>query len=136
MATRVRSVSAAVVALVGAVEADAHHAYAMFDAAQTRVVEGTVAKLEWQNPHVYVWVYVPSAAGACGFDLYAFENASINVLMRRGWTKTSLLAGDVVAVTYYPLRDGRAGGHFIRASLPDGRILEGAGGPGVREALP
>ncbi len=39
----------------------AHHSYAMFDGTQTQTVDGTVAKLEWTNPHVFVWVYVPNA---------------------------------------------------------------------------
>src|SRR4051794_25782948 len=67
----------------------AHHSYAMFDGTKTLTVSGTVAKLEWANPHVYVWVYVPNAAAASGYDLYAFENGSTGVLARLGWTKST-----------------------------------------------
>ena len=42
--------------------AAAHHSYAMFDGTRTLTVKGTLAKLEWTNPHVFVWVYVPNAA--------------------------------------------------------------------------
>jgi hypothetical protein len=114
----------------------AHHTYAMFDDSQTATVQGTVAKLEWTNPHVYIWIYVPKAHEPGKFDLFAFENASINVLTRIGWTKTMLKIGERIAVEYYPLKDGRAGGHFIKATLADGRVVQGAGGPGVRVRLP
>ena len=38
----------------------AHHSYAMFDTSGKKTVNGTVAKLEWMNPHAFLWVYVPS----------------------------------------------------------------------------
>jgi hypothetical protein len=108
--------------------ARAHHSYAMFDGAQTRTVTGTIAKLEWSNPHVFIWVYVPNAART-GHDLYAFENGSTNVLARRGWSKATFAAGEQVTVEYWPLKDGRNGGHFRLARHADGRITRGAGGP-------
>jgi hypothetical protein len=108
----------------------AHHSYAMFDAARTATVTGTVAKLEWANPHVFIWVYVPNAARESGFDLYAFENGSPNVLLRRGWTKETFAVGEKLAIAYWPLADGRAGGHFAVATRTDGSVIRGAGGPG------
>ena len=54
-----RCVSRAIVAALGCVAAGgalAHHSYAMFDAARTVTVTGTVAKLEWTNPHVFIWL--------------------------------------------------------------------------------
>jgi hypothetical protein len=108
----------------------------MFDPTQTRVVSGTVAKLEWRNPHVYIWLYVPSPTTANGYQLYAFENANTSVLGRIGWSQSTLLPGEPLAVTYFPLKDGRPGGHFIRGTRPDGGSLHGAGGPGVRERTP
>jgi hypothetical protein len=124
--------------LAGAIpHVSAHHSYAMFDDAHTKQVQGVVAKLEWINPHVYVWVYVKDAKAPTGFTAYAFENGSINVLSNRGWTKSSLKPGDSVTVSYWPLRDGRPGGHFMSATFPDGRELKGAGGPrGVDGTLP
>jgi hypothetical protein len=116
------------VATSAATPAHAHHSYAMFDGAQTRTVAGTIAKLEWSNPHVFVWVYVPNAART-GHDLYAFENGSTNVLARRGWSKTTLAPGELVTVEYWPLKDGRNGGHFRLARHADGRITRGVGGP-------
>lgn len=116
--------------------ATAHHSYAMFDGTRTLTVKGTLAKLEWTNPHVFVWVYVPNSAQN-GFDLYAFENGSPNVLARRGWSKTTLAPGEALTIEYWPLTDGRTGGHFVQATRADGTVLQGAGGPrGVDGTLP
>ena len=93
----------------GAPPANAHHSYAMFDASRSVEVKGTVATVEWRNPHVYVWVYVADPASATGHTLYAFENGAPNVLERRGWTKALLQQGDPITVTYWPLKDGRPG---------------------------
>lgn len=108
----------------------AHHSYAMFDATRTLTVSGTVAKFEWANPHVYVWVYVPNAKTSGGFDLYAFENGSTNVLTRLGWSKTTLQANEKVSIEFAPLKDGRTGGHLLKVTHADGRTITGAGGPG------
>jgi hypothetical protein len=112
-----------------ATAASAHHSYAMFDGTRTATVKGTVAKLEWTNPHVFVWVYVPNAARENGFDLYAFENGSPNVLARMGWSKDTFAAGEELTFEYWPLADGRTGGHFARAVRADGSEIRGAGGP-------
>jgi Family of unknown function (DUF6152) len=119
-------------ALCGVSGAQAHHSYAMFDEAKTQTVSGTVAKLEWINPHVFIWVYVPVHGVTGKYDLYAFENASPNILERLQWTANTLRAGEPITVVYAPLRDGRSGGHWIFGKLGDGRILRGAGGPANR----
>jgi hypothetical protein len=108
----------------------AHHSYAMFDATRTVTVSGTVAKFEWANPHVFVWVYVPNPKTSGGYDLYAFENGSTNVLTRLGWSRTTLQPNEKVSIEYAPLKDGRTGGHLLKVTYADGRVINGAGGPG------
>jgi len=125
-----------VIAGLATAAAHAHHSYAMFDGTKTLTVTGTVAKLEWTNPHVYVWVYVPNAAASTGYDLYAFENGSTGVLSRLGWNKATFSVGEKISVEYWPLKDGRPGGHFIKALHADGRIAPGAGGPGATRVVP
>ena len=114
----------------------AHHSYAMFDGTKTLSVSGTVAKLEWSNPHVYVWVYVHNAAASTGYDVYAFENGSTGVLARLGWSKSTFTVGERITVDYWPLKDGRTGGHFLKATHADGRVERGAGGPGATTVVP
>jgi hypothetical protein len=122
-------------ALVGALEvaavatAGAHHSYSMFDGTRTLEVAGTVAKIEWTNPHVFVWVYVPNAKSESGYDLYAFENGAPTALAREGWSKTTFATGEPVTIEYWPLRDGRTGGHFAAATRADGSVVRGVGGP-------
>src|SRR3954454_22073219 len=81
----------------------AHHSYAMFDGTKTLTVSGTVAKLEWANPHVYIWVYVRNPSAAFGYDLYAFENGSTGVLSRLLPTKSTFSVGEKITVEYWPL---------------------------------
>jgi hypothetical protein len=134
---RARRALAVAVVLGSSQVAAAHHSYAMFDGSRTATVKGTVAKLEWTNPHVFIWVYVPNSARETGFDLYAFENGSPNVLTRLGWSKTTFEAGEELTIEYWPLADGRTGGHFSTATRGDGRVIRGAGGPrGVDGSLP
>jgi Family of unknown function (DUF6152) len=85
------------------------------------------------NPHVFLWLYVPNSASPGNYDLYAFENGSVNALTRLGWSATALKAGDKITVEYWPLKDGRKGGHCNKATLANGRVMYGAGGPEVRD---
>ena len=101
----------------------AHHSYSEFDMSKQVTLNGTIAKVEWTNPHTYVWMYVPKKQG--GHDLYAFENGSPAMLRRFGWTKDTLPIGEKVTVQYRPLKDGRPGGSFIRATHADGRVTGG-----------
>lgn len=118
----------------------AHHSYAMFDRDKQLTVDGVVAKFEWTNPHVFVWVYVRKPAGP-GYDLYAFETGSPGVLTRHGWSKRSFSAGEKITVRYFPLRDPTAhGGSFIQARRADGTTLSGDGlavsSGAVKETIP
>jgi hypothetical protein len=106
-----------------AIAAHAHHSTTVFDSSRTLTVTGIVAKLEWTNPHVFVWVNVPTASDQTRHDVYAFENASPNVLELAGWNRTILKAGDKITVDYSPLRDGKNGGLWILGRLTDGRVL-------------
>jgi hypothetical protein len=113
-----------------------HHSYAMFDLTRTSTVEGTVAKLEWSNPHTFLWIYVKKSDKPGAFDLWGFENGPPGILQRIGWSQTVLKPGEKVTVYYFPLRDGRAGGHFVRLVRPDGSALNGDKfAPGVGKAL-
>jgi hypothetical protein len=51
------------------------------------------------------------------------------VLARRGWSRTALTAGEKLTVEFWPLRDGRNGGHLKTATRADGSVLQAAGGP-------
>ncbi len=113
----------------------AHHTYAMFDRSKTQTLRGTVAKLEWTNPHVFLWLYVPSSSNPGKYDLYALENGSPNAISKIGWSKESLQPGEKITVDYWPLRDGRRGGHLAKATLANGQVLGAVGGPSAKADL-
>ena len=104
----------------------AHHSFSAFNTSETKTVTGTVKEVEWTNPHIWLWVNVPNDKG--GVDLYAFEGMSPNFLERRGWTRTTLKAGDKLTVDYNPLRDGKNGGMFRTGRMENGRTLTMGGG--------
>jgi hypothetical protein len=85
----------------------AHHSFAAeYDSRKTITVHGIVQKVAWVNPHAYVWVDVKDDSGKV--VTYAFESLSPNALMRGGWSKNSLKAGDEVTVDGYLAKDGKA----------------------------
>ena len=75
----------------------AHHAFAAeFDAAKPIKLTGAVTRLDWTNPHAWIYVDVKDDTGKV--VNWGFELASPNGLMRTGWTRFSLKPGDVVTV--------------------------------------
>jgi uncharacterized protein DUF6152 len=92
----------------------AHHAFsAEFDATKPITVKGTVTKMEWTNPHVWIFVDVKQPSGAV--ENWAFEAGTPNVLFRRGFTKEALLPGTAITVNGYLAKDGskRANGRDL-----------------------
>jgi len=101
----------------------AHHSFAMFDKNHLVTIKGMVRKVEWTNPHVFVFVEVTDGKG--GKTQYALECTSPNVLMRTGWKPGTVKAGDTVSVGLYPLRNGQPGGLLDTITLPNGKTIKG-----------
>ena len=103
-----------------------HHAAApVFDMNAQKTVTGVVKQVDWTNPHIWIWLDVQNAPGQV--ETWGFEGMSPNFLARRGWTRTSLLPGTRITVTFRPLRDGKSGGMFMTGKLEDGKVLTSAG---------
>jgi hypothetical protein len=98
-----------------------HHSYASYDLSSSKSVAGTVAKLEWSNPHIHLWLYVPGGKGG-GYELWSFESGSVAMLKRYGWTAKTLQPGEKITVEYFPSRDSKNSGYFAKAIHADGRI--------------
>jgi hypothetical protein len=90
-----------------------------------KTVRGVVKQVDWTNPHIWIWLDVQNASAQV--ETWGFEGMSPNFLARRGWTRTSLLPGMRITVTFRPLRDGKAGGMFMTGKLEDGKVLTSAG---------
>jgi hypothetical protein len=103
----------------------AHHSYAAFDMTAQKVIEGTVKKVDWTNPHMWVWIDVPNDKG--GTDTWGVEGMSPNFLERRGWSRNTLKAGDKLSVTIRPMKDGQKGGSWVTAKRPNGEVLSMGG---------
>jgi hypothetical protein len=103
-----------------------HHAAApVFDMNAEKSVTGVVKQVDWTNPHIWIWLDVQGASGQT--ETWGFEGMSPNFLARRGWTRTSLTPGMRIAITFRPLRDGKAGGMFMTGKLDSGKVLTSAG---------
>src|ERR1700722_9661287 len=101
----------------------AHHSGAMFDASKKVDVSGTIVDFNWSNPHANFKVNVQKPDGSS--EVWAVEMNSPNNLVRDGWKRTTLKAGDKVTVTVRPLRDGTPGGQYVSIVLADGKVLGG-----------
>jgi hypothetical protein len=125
------------IALVGvclggaAVSVSAHHAFsAEFDAKRPVEFSGTVTRMEWINPHVWIHLNVKKPGGAT--EEWAFEAGTPNVLFRRGVTKASLMPGTQIKVDGYQAKDGtrRANGRDL--TFADGKkLFLGSSGTGA-----
>ena len=82
-----------------------HHAFsAEFDADKPVKLTGAVTRLDWTNPHAWIYVDVKDETGKV--VNWGFELASPNGLMRSGWTRFSLKPGDVVTVEGVRAKNG------------------------------
>lgn len=114
--------SAALVILLGAGAAYAHHSFAaIYDLTKTITVTGTVTGVEWLNPHAHFFVDVENEQG--GLDNWDFELASPNGLLRLGWKRDSLKVGDVVTVDGIPARNGSRSANTRSVTTADERKL-------------
>ena len=104
----------------------AHHSYAVIDDSRVLEVSATVAKLEWINPHIFLWAYVADESQESGYQLYAFETGSITMMVKAGWTRDDTVeVGEAVTIEYLPLRDGRPGGSLGTLTHADGTVTPG-----------
>ena len=126
MSDRDRWVLGLAAALLGAsLPAAAHHSFAaIFDSAKPVKVTGTVTRIEWMNPHTWIYLDVKKDDGAA--ETWAFELGSPNRLMRYGWNQDSLATGTSVTITGSRARDGSMKAAADKVTLPDGKQLFGA----------
>jgi hypothetical protein len=103
----------------------AHHSFsAIFDANKPVTLTGTVTRIEWMNPHTWIYLDVKNADGDT--EAWAFEMGSPNRLMRYGWNQQSLPTGATVTIAGSRARDGSLKAAVDTVTLADGKRLFGA----------
>jgi len=107
----------------------AHHAFAAeFDINKPITLRGTVSKMDWINPHSWIHLETTNADGKA--VAWMIELGTPNVLVRRGFTKQSLLAGTEIVVSGYQAKNGenKMNGGFV--TFKDGtRLFAGGSAP-------
>ena len=108
------------VALLSAQTLNAHHSFAAeFDRNSPVTLTGSVTRVDWGNPHIWVFMDVKDDTGKV--SNWGVEGGAPNALFRNGWRKDSLKVGDTVTVEGFKSKDGLPRANANRVTLPDGR---------------
>ena len=114
-------------ALLCNVAAFAHHSNVAFVVTKVVTISGVVKDFAWRNPHTWLTLDVNDGNG--GKVEWALEGRAPGVLLRAGWSRTSLKPGDTVTVDMSPAKDGSKTGLIARVTKADGTILANAPPP-------
>jgi Family of unknown function (DUF6152) len=98
----------------------AHHSFsAEYDRDKPVTLTGAVTKLEWTNPHARIYVDVKDESGnVVNWDC---ELGPPNGLMRQGWNRNSLRAGQIVTINGFLSKEEQHVANARSVFLPDGR---------------
>jgi hypothetical protein len=101
----------------------AHHSFgAEYDANKPVTVTGVVTKIEWTNPHSFIYPDVKDGKGSV--VSWKWEGYPPNVLYRNGWKKdVTMKAGDTITVFGWRARDGTNWAHSREITLSDGKKM-------------
>jgi len=135
---RSRVVVATMIVVAGVASASlrAHHSFAAeFDGNQPVTLKGTVTKMEWINPHTWMHLDVKNADGTV--TKWMIEGGTPNTLVRRGFTKASLLPGTEVTIEGYRAKNGANRANGADMILSNGqRLFMGSSGTGAPKEGP
>jgi hypothetical protein len=104
-------------AAIAGAPALAHHSAAMFDFRHPVTVKGTVNEIRVINPHTHMIVTIADKKGTRAWD---FEGHSASNFYRAGYNRGAVKSGDVISVTYAPMRDGSDGGYIVAFTTAKG----------------
>jgi len=119
------SVSTVIGLALAAMTASAHHSVqAQFDLDKPFTVTGAVTKVEWINPHSYLYLDAKDDSGKV--RRWAFEMAGPGALRKAGLSRADqggLKIGDTVTVNGVLAKDGTDSGLIKTIKFPDGRVF-------------
>jgi hypothetical protein len=97
----------------------AHHSFsAEYDGKDLMTLKGTINKVEWTNPHIYIYLDVKDASGKV--TTWALEGYPPNTLKRTGFPREILKIGEEITITAYKSKDGSNTGAGREVTFPDG----------------
>ena len=99
----------------------AHHSVSMYDMEHPTTLKGVVERLEWTNPHAYIYLTVKNDKGET--QEWAVEINSPNFLKHNGWTSSTVKPGDIVTVTGGAAKSGAKTMRCTTVVLADGLVL-------------
>lgn len=113
------------VLLTAPVALHAHHSFAaVFDAGQPIDLEGKITKVEWTNPHIWLYLDVTEADGQV--VNWQCEGGTPNSLRRFGWSSDTLARGDEVQIEGWRARDGTETCNARTITKGDRRLFAGS----------
>ena len=113
-----RSIVAYVAACLVPAVAIAHHSFsAEFDETRPIKVTGAISRVEWQNPHIWIYLDVKGPDGK--ITSWGFSSNSPSQFMRRGVTKETFKTGVRITVEGYRAKDGSNNANLQKVTLPD-----------------
>lgn len=126
-----RLLPAALLMLAGVTATQAHHSFAaQYDNNKPVNMTGALTKLEWTNPHVYIYIDVTDPASK-KVSNWAFEMGPPHMLQKSGWKKNSLRIGEVLTIDGWLARDGSNSANARRVTRKDtGEVMGAASSAG------
>ena len=124
MNSKLMKILAAVSVLAAAaLPISSHHSFsAEFDSNKPVKLEGKVVKMEWSNPHTWLFLDVTKPDGTV--EHWSVEGGAPGVLLRNGWNRNSLPEGTKIVVNGFQSKDGAFRANSRSIEFPDGRKLD------------